>query len=217
MSDFNCPLCDHESVSVAAMNLAETKHWSKRGTFSGSGVGIGTGGLGVGVGGGSYSETGVEQTKRADVFDEPEKASLPFGAVIAVAMFVIIAFSMAPGMIKTLAESSPAHAESTASVNPQIKNIADSGEKLLTMVAPLFAFAVIGFALITARGNKEREARYNSEVYPKTLERYNEIRYCEHCNTLFDGDGNTADGNKLGFEKIMSLRGVVVEGETHTT
>jgi hypothetical protein len=64
------------------MNYAETQHWDKKGTFSGSGAVIGPGGLGIGFGGGTYSERGTQKTKRADVFQEPAQYVKPVLGII---------------------------------------------------------------------------------------------------------------------------------------
>ena len=103
-----CPRCNSAGRSVAAMNYAETQRWDKRGTFSGSGVGIGTGGIGIGFGGGTYSEHGEQQTKRADVFEEPARFAKPVLGVVVFGMIVMAAYSSAPGILGDMATSSGA-------------------------------------------------------------------------------------------------------------
>ena len=164
-----CPRCNSAGRSVAAMNYAETQRWDKRGTFSGSGVGIGTGGIGIGFGGGTYSEHGEQQTKRADVFEEPARFAKPVLGVVVFGMIVMAAYSSAPGILGDMATSSGAD---------PMSELSSSLMPVLAVVAPVVALLIGGMAVMTALRNQKEEDRLNKEVWPKQVHRYNQLRYC---------------------------------------
>ncbi|MBP7236256.1 MAG: hypothetical protein KA991_06090 [Bifidobacterium sp.] len=190
-----CPRCNSAGRSVAAMNYAETQRWDKRGTFSGSGVGIGTGGIGIGFGGGTYSEHGEQQTKRADVFEEPARFAKPVLGVVVFGMIVMAAYSSAPGILGDMATSSGAD---------PMSELSSSLMPVLAVVAPVVALLIGGMAVMTALRNQKEEDRLNKEVWPKQVHRYNQLRYCEHCHILFDAQGRSADGSEMGFSQMMA-------------
>ncbi len=191
-----CPRCNSAGRSVAAMNYAETQRWDKRGTFSGSGVGIGTGGIGVGFGGGTYSEHGEQQTKRADVFEEPAQFVKPVFGVVVFGMIAMAAYSLAPSLLGDMV------ATSSGSTDPMSK-LSSNLMPVLTVIAPVVALLIGGVAVTTALRNQKEEDRLNKEVWPKQVRRYNQLRYCENCHILFDSQGRSADGSELGFAQMM--------------
>ena len=77
-------------------------------------------------------------------------------------------------------------------------------------VAPIVAIIAAGIFLMTTFKSsnrlQEREDSYNANVYPKMLSRYNQLQYCDGCHTLFDGTGNAADANELGFNSLMEIK-----------
>lgn len=191
-----CPRCNSAGRSVAAMNYAETQRWDKRGTFSGSGVGIGTGGIGVGFGGGTYSEHGEQQTKRADVFEEPAQFVKPVFGVVVFGMIAMAAYSSVPSLLGDMV------ATSSGSTDPMSK-LSSNLMPVLTVIAPVVALLIGGVAVTTALRNQKEEDRLNKEVWPKQVHRYNQLRYCENCHILFDSQGRSADGSELGFAQMM--------------
>lgn len=202
-----CPRCEREGLSVAAMHYRETQLWDKHGRFSGSGFGVGSGGLGIGIGGGSYSEEGQIATKRARTFAEPKPYSLALatGAVLASAAALITVVSFGPSVAGLL--SSTAGGEQAAVAGSDLSAVMGT----LGGMAQYLPFAVVPVALLFAARavlkNGAAEERHNAEVYPAEVARYNELRYCEHCNSLFDSRGNARDASAAGFAEMMAMRG----------
>lgn len=192
-----CPRCNSAGRSVAAMNYAETQRWDKRGTFSGSGVGIGAGGIGVGFGGGTYSEHGEQQTKRADVFEEPARFAKPVLGVVFFGMVAMAAYSSGPSLLGDMFAASSSDSE------PMTK-LSSSLMPVLTVVGPILALLIGGITLMTALRNQKEEDQLNKEIWPKQIHRYNQLRYCESCHILFDSKGRSADGSELGFSQMMA-------------
>lgn len=192
-----CPRCNSAGRSVAAMNYAETQRWDKRGTFSGSGVGIGAGGISVGFGGGNYSEHGEQQTKRADVFEEPAQFAKPVLGVAVFGMIAVAAYSSAPSLLGDMV------ATSSGGTGP-ISKLSGSLAPIFTVLAPVVALLIGGMAVVTALRNQKEEDRLNKKVWPKQVHRYNQLRYCENCHILFDAQGRSADGSQLGFSQMMA-------------
>lgn len=183
---------------MAAMNYAETQVWDKTGTFSGSGVGIGSGGIGIGMGGGTFTEHGEEKSKRAAVFREPERYALPFVGVLFAGLFA--AFFLSSGADVVTAIAPPVD---TSSGNP-MDNLAVVLLPALKVIGPIAGLAIFGTNVFKAFENQKEEDRLNNEVLPKEVRRYNELRYCESCNLLFDAKGRSAEGSAIGFKWMMA-------------
>lgn len=182
------------------MNYAETQLWNKSGSFSGGGVGIGTGGIGAGMGGGSYSENGAQQSKRASVFDEPEVALKPVMGVVIVGSVLAAIYSAAPDLIGSLAANAPG-----SSLSPNMSQSLDGLLSILKYVMPIASLGVFYAIYKRARENHEDNERALTVDKPQLLARYNELKYCESCHTLFDNQGRAEDANSIGFDKLLSL------------
>lgn len=180
------------------MNYAETLRGDKRGTFSGSGMGIGTGGIGVGFGGGTYFEQGEQQTKRADVFEEPAKFAKPVLGIVVFGMIAMAVYSSAPSLLGDMVATSSGSTDPT-----RISKLSGSLMPILTVLAPVAALLLGGMALVLALRNQKEKDWLNKEVWPKQIHRYNQLRYCENCHILFDSQGRFADGSELGFAQMM--------------
>lgn len=194
-----CPRCGVAGRSVAAMNYKETQRWRKVGSASGSGVGIGTFGVGVGFGGGSYSERGEIATKRAAVFDEPAPVKLPVLSIIAVACIAAMVYNSAPGILEMFSGAVPAQQAATPMAQTQ-----EALSSIVYYIAPIVGAVILGIGIYHAFKNMREEDRLNATAYPAQLARYNKLRYCEHCNSLFDGHGRVEDANELGFKRLMN-------------
>lgn len=197
-----CPKCNGTSKSVAAMNYAETQLWNKSGRFSGSGVGIGTGGIGVGIGGGTYSESGTMSSKRAAKFNEPVQFDINAGPLIA-GLIVIFTLYMLPTVFSVMMTA--VGGDNYNQATPQLPFTTEQITKLLGYVTP---FLVLLYMIITFKNYQAEVSRVehlNTVVYPKQLERYNELRYCENCHILFDEKGNKENANEFGFDKLMNI------------
>lgn len=191
-SHCECPKCGGAGASLGALNYAETQQWEKSGRFSGAGVGIGTGGLGIGVGGGTYSEQGESRSKRAGVFKEPEPISIPVGPIIVVGILGILGLQIMPDVLSAGIED-----------NGVATAMLSQGLELLRILLPLISGVfIIGLAMIVIK-SKNEEDRINSQKHPKRLARYNSLRYCDSCHTLYDSEGRFEDANKIGFDKLM--------------
>jgi hypothetical protein len=198
----NCPRCNHTGVSVAAMHYKETQQWHKSGSFSGSGVGITTGGLGFGVGGGSYSETGEIASKRANEFSKPEPFHVPVAGMVITAFIVVASINLSPALIDMLQSMNP---------NPDANmvNMRDSFQPMIDFfnhyIAPVIGLGIIGSLVFKLKSAMHHEEELNTIEYPKQLKRYNELRYCENCNSLYDSQNNAEDANEIGMSKMMSI------------
>lgn len=229
-----CPSCGDAGQSVAAMNYAETKEWSKSGRLSGSGVGVGTAGVGVMVGGGSYSETGTVQTKRARVFAEPSEYRKPVLGIVFIGLLMAVGLSGLPTRFGGIffdaprssavtpqvisAEVERSHRDAPATPKPVDRppeQVSDRMERMsadLLAVAgyilPFVALLIIGIKVREAWQNQVEEDRLNAEVLPQERARYGELRYCDKCHILFDGHGMSERADAAGFERMMSRRQV---------
>lgn len=199
----NCPKCNHLGVSVAAMNYKETQQWHKSGNFSGSGIGIGTGGLGYGVGSGSYSETGEIATKRANTFSEPEPFSVPILHLILPLIISLIAINSLPMMMEMMNSIAAGQGANTSNINPEaFMPIIGFFNKYIAPAYGVFLIIMIFKKIMSAQ---KEEEHLNSVVYPKQLDRYNELRYCENCHTLYDHNNNAENANPVGMERMMTI------------
>lgn len=196
----NCPKCSHSGVSIAAMHYKETQQWQKSGSFSGSGIGIGTGGIGVGVGGGTYSETGEIATKRANVFSEPTPYSVPILPLILPLVLILFTINSLPMMMDFLQSMAPNGRD-----NLNMEGIYPLISVFNKYVAPAYGVFIIFMILRNLFKAQKEENTLNTTVYPKQLERYNEIRYCENCHSLYDHNNNAENANHIGMEKLMSI------------
>ena len=185
----NCPRCNAPNGrSVASMNYAETQVWNKSGTFTGSGIGIGPGGIGVGFGGGRYEEEGKSATKRAAAFDEPGRAETPIGPIVLLVGLVGLGVMMAPRFSYILGGSTAG--------NKAIGSL-PSWDDVPGWIIYVGIIAVAALALYLINRTKQHDDHHNGTVYPKQLARYQELRYCEDCHTLFDSHGNAVDALSL--------------------
>lgn len=196
----NCPRCHHQGISVGAMHYKETQQWHKSGEFSGSGVGIGTGGLGFGMGSGTYSESGEIATKRANEFSEPQPFSVPILHLILPLILALIAINSFPMMMEFM-QSLGGDRVSQINTAP-IEYFASIFNKY---VAPFYCLFIVFMIFRKMKTAQEQEHHLNTVVYPKYLERYNEIRYCENCHTLYDHNNNAENANQLGMSKLMEI------------
>ena len=72
-------------------------------------------------------------------------------------------------------------------------------------ISPIFCLLIFYKIISTTfQANKEEED-LNNNIYPQDLKRYNEIRYCENCNTIFDNHNNYEDANSIGMKKMMLI------------
>lgn len=199
---YPCPKCHYGSQSVAAINLAETQHWEQSGTFSG--VGVGGGGLGLGVG--TFSSHGKSQSKRAEEFDSPAKAKLPLVSIVLGVVVLALAVSSIPSMMGALIEATPVVGAAPESLTVGVAASADNITKVLFPIAiPMLLLGVFYFGYMNLKEGAREEEDYNKNELPKKLARYNELRYCAHCNTLFDNDSNIREANEFGFRSLMKL------------
>jgi hypothetical protein len=198
---FKCPKCNHDSMSVAAMNYKETQVWNKSGNFSGSGVGIGSGGIGIGAVSGSYSEVGEIATKRADKFAEPQPYTVPVLHLILPLIMILIAVNSLPTMLNFLSSFNP---------NPDARLDLSQFQSFVNIIniyfAPIYSFFVICMTIKNVLNAKKLENELNSTKYPEKLARYNELRYCENCHTLFDDKNNCENANEIGLEKLLNVK-----------
>lgn len=194
-----CPKCSGSGQSVAAMYFNETKVWDKEGTFSGTGIGLGTAGLGVGFGGGSYSESGRAASMRAETFAEPSVYLLPVGGLLFLAIISFVIYGNISEVFATLGVAQQ-HSDATP-----IAKIMDGFLPYLKYVGGFVAVVLLFQFSKGAWDNEKENQRRITEVYPQLLDRYNELRYCEACNVLFDNRGNSANANSHGFEQMLNL------------
>lgn len=199
----NCPRCSGHGRNVAAMNYKETQYWDKYGTFSGAGVGIGTGGIGVGVGGGSYSEHGEAQSKRARVFEEPQPFKPQYALIIVPFIFIAFGLNNFPMVANMLNGSDDSAAQTSFQVKMQAT--LDTLLHVVEYVAPvmLLFLAVSVFRRVNAE--HERTYRLNETVYPRLLERYNNLYYCTACSVIYDRDGNSQTASRPGFDRMLMM------------
>lgn len=195
-----CPKCNGSTKSVAAMNYAETQLWNKSGRFSGSGVGIGTGGIGVGVGGGTYSESGTMSSKRAAKFNEPVHFDINMGPIIT-GFLVIVVLYLLPTMLSIMTAAVGGDSTSQTVMPFTTDQVTD----LLKYVIPFIVLILFIINMTNYQKEVRRVEHLNNVVYPKQLERYNELRYCENCHILFDDKGNKENANEFGFDKLMNM------------
>lgn len=208
----HCPRCGHVGRSVAAMHYQETTVWDVSGRFTGAGVGVGTGGLGVGVMSGTMSQTGEGGTRRAHVFAEPHATSSHSAFILLMGMVVAMAFYLVPRVMHFLLTHDyvplPAH---------------DTGPTFTTLVAdprpqfPAWVWTVITAvsicgALVLAwkayrmAQQEDQETDYhNATEWQRQLQRYNTLRYCSTCHTLYDTDHHAVDATASGFRYLLSL------------
>lgn len=197
-----CPQYGRNGVSVAAMEYAETKRWQRSGHFSGTGIGVGIGlGAGLAIGGGTYSERGESRSKRADMFSEPARYALPATAILVVGGLLALAFLKLPSLIEMAIEVPPSGAQ--GSIGSAMASTGSDLSSALWLLAPMLAFLVFAIGLRRYRQAEAEEARLNTEVLPRRIERYNQLRYCENCHVLFDCDGHGELGSELGFQRMM--------------
>lgn len=206
-NDFNkckCPSCKSNGRSVAAMNYEETKIWDRSGTFSGSGIGAGTAGIGIGLGGGIYSEQGQQQTKRAEVFKEPTRFKKPFISILIIGVAAMAFYLAAPSLMEEMGEIFSTRSESINQMSNLQLNMKNSLDAMLKILSPVLAIIIAFLFINKALINKEEENRLNTYVLPKKIDRYNQLRYCEKCNILYDPQGRFEVGSEIGFDRIMN-------------
>ncbi len=198
----NCPRCHHSGISVGAMHYRETQQWHKSGTFSGSGIGVGTGGIGVGFGSGTYSESGEIATKRANEFAEPQPYTVQFMHLILPLIISLIAINGFPFLFQMMSSMAP---QGNAHANFDIEQLTPFISFFNTYVVPLYG--VFTFIIIIRRviKSQQEEHELNTTLYPKQLERYNELRYCENCHTIYDHNNNAENANEIGMNKMMQI------------
>lgn len=199
----NCPKCNSAGISVGAMHYRETQQWHKSGSFSGSGIGIGTGGVGVGFGGGTYSESGEIATKRANRFAEPSRYEVPIMHLIIPMVVLLFVINMLPTMMNTMQSIVAGTGEQSQNIN--LEGL-DSVVKFFNYyIAPIYGFFILFKIFNTTKKAQEEEEHLNTVVYPQQLARYNELRYCENCHTLYDHNNNAENANEIGMEKMMQI------------
>lgn len=206
-----CPKCGNEGMSLSAIYSKETSETNGSADITGSGLMFGTGGLGLGLGMGSADIHTITQTERAKMFTKPRMIQPSIGNglfMIAGGIAMVIAFEYLPVILNGIAGA--ASASSGASSPPDIEAFA-SLYSLITnpYVIAVYAIITLGVTLFTGKkeiNNAIKEADdYNQHVFPKIQAKYEDIFYCEHCNTLFDEKGNNAPGNKDGLSKLMNI------------
>lgn len=184
-----CPSCSREGKSLGAINYAETQLWNKDGHVSGSGVGVGTGGVGLGMGCGSYSEQGQSGSKRALMFKEPEMTKDTEGlSIIGIGMLSWLAF-------KCVSWGIPLLQQSHIKIGPDLGRIQSFLQPALLVVFILF---VIMGMIVYKKNNTT-----NYQIYTRRLNKYHQLRYCEHCHKLFDSTGRMANANWGGFYSML--------------
>lgn len=197
----NCPRCHSKGISVGAMHYKETQQWHKSGEFSGSGVGIGTGGLGFGMGSGTYSESGEIATKRANEFSEPQPYSVPILGLILPLVFALIGVNGFPVMLDMFQSMAPGNTRGSFDMTA----INSFASIFNTYIAPVYCVLIVFMIIKNIRKAQVEEEHLNNVVYPQQLERYNELRYCENCHTLYDHNNNAEDANHIGMSKLMTI------------
>lgn len=200
----NCPRCNHLGISVAAMHYKETQQWHKSGSFSGSGGVVGTFGIGLGSGNGSYSENGEAATKRANTFSAPERISLSSDAIVLGALMTIVALVSVPFMLDLAqAMGNNAHVPiENMSLFFKVKSLI---QQYWPFVALPLMFILILKLITGVKKVEQQESLLNQTIYPKQLARYNELRYCENCNSIYDHNAYAEDANEIGMNKMMSI------------
>lgn len=136
------------------------------------------------------SEDGVIMaSKRAKTFAEPERYALPIMALLLASGFVAGASSCNAQIFPVLLASS----------TPQ-SSIVDKLYTLIQYLSPCIVIAVMAGAY----RNLKEEDKLNVTEYPNRLARYNELKYCETCNLLYDLVGNYRPANEIGFNEMMA-------------
>lgn len=199
----NCPRCNSSGISVGAMHYRETQQWHKSGSFSGSGIGIGTGGIGFGVGGGTYSESGEIATKRANQFAEPGRYQVPILHLILPLFIMLFAINMLPTLINIMQSITNESGQTNTNIN--LEGLTPFVNFFNYYLAPIYGVFIIFKIFSTTKKAQEEENHLNTVVYPQQLARYNELRYCENCHTLYDHNNHAEDANSLGMEKMMQI------------
>lgn len=200
-----CPRCHNDGISVGAMHYRETQQWHKSGTFSGSGIGIGTGGVGVGFGGGTYSESGEIATKRANKFAEPNRYEVPILHLIIPLIIVLFAINCLPMMMDIMQSIVVGQNQSVENNNLNMDKIKPVVNFFNYYIAPLYGIFIMYKIFRTTIKAQEEEQHLNTVVYPQQLYRYNELRYCESCHTLYDHNNNAENANEIGMQKMMQI------------
>lgn len=210
----NCPSCKAAGKSVASLIGNGTSITETEGSSSGVGVALGTFGVGVGVGSGSYSEVSQSQSLIVKQFASfvPVKAEASDSAFGDVAMhglmiaFVIVTTSWLWNGAAWMGDQLPHN--KPESVFPSLQWFLGIAWYALPALGVLWLFyqslSGIGdakkkYALACAGARK-----YNLEVLPLKIKKYNSLRYCEQCNLVFDEQGNADRPTKEGFEAILN-------------
>lgn len=194
-----CPKCSSYGESVAAINYNQTKVWDKDGTFSGVGVGLTTSGPGIGFGMGSYSEEGVSQTKIAKTFEEPKRSN-NLNAIIVMLGVIFVAILMAPTALEAVSGANLVASASHSSPK-SFQNFLSSDIK--TVIFSILPIAFLVLVIHVVFKTMKSDDKYNAKVYPKKVERFNELRYCKNCNIIFDPEGNYENASEDGYSKML--------------
>lgn len=208
-----CPKCHSDkTISVKAMNYKETSFLD--GYISGGGVGIGMGGLGVGVGGGSVDLT--QETKRAREFQEPEPANVNpyyiYGPIVTILIggALISMGSCSARMVDDGLPPPPTGNSSVDNFNLSITTVSRSVlDNMGYVVVGLGILALLYLFFVSPNREKEeydRVDKYNRTRYIERKKRFEDLRYCENCASLYDSAGHVADGDWSGFQYLMDLK-----------
>ena len=201
-----CPRCGGRSRSVAAMYHAETELWRKAGHFSAAGAGVGPGGFGVGAGGGSYSERGEIGTRRAITFAPPAPFDLGGSALFTLGVGGALMMAVAPSVFQSMTQALFEDGTAPAPQEPLV-GLALALSSMSGYLGPVAGLLIFVLTCYGSMKSEQEQARLNTEVLPKLVTRYGELRYCEHCNVLHDHRGRSEVGSKDGFDRMMRQRG----------
>lgn len=180
------------------MHYEETRVWDTTGRFSGTVVGVDGDGLGLGYVSGSHTQHGRIATKRADTFSEPSPTLKPVFACIVAAGFAAAVIGNAPDVVGFFSAQVAPDQDSSA-VGGAISSVLG----LLKYIVPFAGLALLYNGYKRATENAADNERTVSN-FSSTLERYNELQYCAACNLLYDARGNSAMGNRAGFEALLA-------------
>lgn len=196
MSELNplsCPRCGRAGDSVAALAAAETQHQRANGRFSGSGVGFGTFGIGVGVGGGSYAEDRTAQSGRARLFAAPKPIRLSFEGwrVLGLGLASAFALGALPEVLGAFG----------GDVREVLAGFQPTAGVILGVIGALAAAASLWRCAGLVKAHQAAEVAVN-EHWPARQARYAELRYCESCHVVFDGEGRSETADEAGFGRM---------------
>lgn len=67
--------------------------------------------------------------------------------------------------------------------------------------SPIWFYGILGVLAVILIIAVCKSLKNEDVLYAKQMSRYNELRYCENCNTIYDNNGRAEDANFIGMKK----------------